>query len=318
MGIQSLYNLVDDKKRKEVLNFPVTVPCNQRILNVLSSKLKGYVEIVKKNKSKLVFNSKQVKLITTTVDNIKNVVEQINEACFDSAYDSFVKMMDLIKEEIFDDKNSVNDIFVNNSEISVFYRSRAGHHKEISDFYHVPITKNYLCRDYRFSEAGYPMLYLSHTKECSLVEFGNQETTTSKFTLKENNNLPKLKILDLAHPFFNMSDASSITDKTNFKFHLLWPLIASCYCISFWCEFENAQCNQINRSYKQEYTFPQFLSRYLRSNYPKIDGIRYFTVRNESLDSKELDMTNYALFTKNYNEKGEDRDLLDRFEIKII
>lgn len=98
--------------------------------------------------------------------------------------------------------------------------------------------------------------------------------------------------------------------------HQMWPIIASCYCLSFWCDHMNKQCNS-ERQYMEEYKFPQMISRCFREM-GDTDGIRYFTVRDEDLNPNEQEMVDYIFFTKNYDAHGIDRELRDKFCITIV
>ena len=340
METMSIYEAIkkngDCEEELHTLELPVYLTEGKKMSTSLSSKLMAYSSLIKKYASTLGFDNKQISLLNKSIQRIISIIKKIEKAEFDNAYSEFNILFSQLKNVFINKDCQLNPmLFVPTKDLETkLFRARQGDFmdKSIEEAYHVPLSKNYKCKTFRFSEYGYPMLYLSQTEKCARYEFKDAEDiTTYIFELKENdkndgNKEFEWKILDLAHPYsktaYNMwTNAPKIDEGkeaiNSFIRHLFWPIIAACYCI-----YDSSQLSdesyKIERTYKAEYVFPQFLSRYLREHHPYISGIRYFTVRNENLDSTSTDWTNYALFTNfsNAGDRDYDLDLLNRFIIK--
>ena len=166
----------------------------------------------------------------------------------------------------------------------VFYRMRKELDlKEERQFYHLPKSMRYKCNSERFSIAGYPCFYVGYSKNDCYVEISK---TGSMIGMSLNDD-KSLKVFDLT---FSEEQQSGDGLKDYLK---AFPLIASCYVVTMNCvEADSAK-------FREEYVIPQMLTSYLK-NKGKYDGICYYSVRNENLDTlgrDENDYRNLVLFT---------------------
>lgn len=316
----NIYDCVSkNKENLKCLYLPVTIDCNISMETEIKNKLNNYVDLLKQFQLKLGFDENQISRIKNLVEGICEVVTEIENIKFDNAYEKMKTLLNSAFEILEINKNDIPNEFVTQlQENTTLYRSRKGKFFKEEDFYHVPSVMNSKCKSYRFSELGYPAFYLSHTVDGSKVEFKNgDEISTAAFKYRGHENLP-IRILDLTLLGASKRSSNCQIGVGNYKMHYIWPIIATCYCISYWCKYTEKECGEIERDYKQEYVFPQMISRYLRENCPEINGIKYFTVRNFDLNSEEEKMAQYALFTKYYDNKGIDDSLINHFEIEII
>ncbi|MCH5214137.1 MAG: hypothetical protein J1E97_03015 [Muribaculaceae bacterium] len=334
---EAVKNNGDSEEELKILELPVYIKEGDKMSTILSSKLMAYSSLIQKYASTLGFDGKQTSLLNQCVEQIISLVKKIEEAEFDNAYSGFISLFNLLGKVLINNKGQFKSILlVPEKELETnLFRARGGNltDKPISEAYHAPLSKNYNCNTCRFSESGYPMLYLSQTEECLRYEFKDADEITiymyepKKYCNNDVKNDPDWQILDLAHPYsrqaYEIWTKAPKNDEVNviknsFIRHLFWPIIATCYC-NYHLSPSSDELAQKERVYKVEYVFPQFLSRYLRSHHPYVSGIRYFTVRNKNLDSTSLYWTNYALFTDFSNSGDDDYDfkLLTKFYIKF-
>ena len=182
----------------------------------------------------------------------------------------------------------------NSSKTLTLYKLRQEKHLFAhNDFYHVPFDKLYLSNTERFSAMGYPCLYLGYSAEDCLFELEKKKGTIAEMKL-----IAKLKILDLTMP--PLGTQRKINDM-----FLLWPLLAACYV---------APPRSLHANFKEEYVFPQQLTRYLlekgipkdekNTERVKVDGIRYYSCRKKDLDPQKEDYMNLVLFTKMHEDNS--------------
>lgn len=298
----------DDSSLLPILSLPVYIKEN-RLSPILCRRLEDYYGLVSdKLKNENEYDDNFFMDLRGIIDTIKKVIGLIDSCKFDEAYKEF--------SEYFKNSDVLKNCLVTlNTE--VFYRARCGEITSADDMFHVPVNKNYLCKSNRFSESGYPALYLSNSETGCMAEI-EAPWTVAKFKMKEAYS-DEIKILDLT--FLNFKTYKPIyedpgEDISQKAMHLLWPLLAACYCISFRCDIEHRQYEP-KRDYKVEYVFPQMLSRFLREE-RSVDGIKYFTVRDENLNPNEETMADFVFFTNGYNEHGVDERLRRKFDISII
>ena len=183
----------------------------------------------------------------------------------------------------------------------ILYRLRAQKNLFMhEDFYHVPFDKLYLSNTERFSAMGYPCLYLGYSAEDCLFELEKKKGTIAEMKLNG-----KLMILDLTLP--PLGTQRKINDM-----FLLWPLLAACYV---------APPRSLHANFKEEYVFPQQLTRYLleegipkdekNTERVKVDGIRYYSCRKKDLDPQKEDYMNLVLFTNMDKKKNRKKPLQD-------
>lgn len=189
-------------------------------------------------------------------------------------------------------------LYINQNQNLYRLCSYADNLKETKDFYHCPITLKEKNKPSRFGTKDDLLWYLGFTRKvCIECEARDKTACMAQFHIKPNESL---KVLDLTQ--------GNIFSKKNSKIdglcYLFWWLIACCYC--GFDKYDNDH---------NTYIIPQMFSKYIKENYPKIDGIKYYTVRNAQLDPNEKTYVNVAFFTRNYNEEGYDMDLCRKFEM---
>ena len=294
--------LKDDVGQVEILSLPILVYQGCSIFDVVSGKLSNYLYVVRKLLNNGEYDREFHYRMSSIVNGLIEVFMLISDCKFDIAYNRLKThpfIMDIIKP------------FIISSLPNVYYRARKGMFDKAKELFHVPSTKNYLCQSFRFSESGYPALYLSASKEGCKVEIPGK-ATIAKFLLR---NVEKtFHFLDLT--FLNLQNNELNVTKNQKELHLMWPIIACCYILTHWDSNNQRQDNAI-RFYKEEYIFPQLLSRFLRET-ALVDGIKYFTVRDELLDPSNDDKTDYVFFTKQYDKNGLDEILSSKFDINIL
>ena len=181
----------------------------------------------------------------------------------------------------------------NSSKTLTLYKLRQEKHLFAhNDFYHVPFDKLYLSNTERFSAMGYPCLYLGYSAEDCLFELEKKKGTIAEMKLNG-----KLMILDLTLP--PLGTQRKINDM-----FLLWPLLAACYV---------APPRSLHANFKEEYVFPQQLTRYLLEketvNGKEVNGIRYYSCRKKDLDPQKEDYMNLVLFTNMDKKKNRKKPL---------
>lgn len=195
-----------------------------------------------------------------------------------------------------------------------YWRIRKGKSSSIylSDLYHIPFNQIYLCKDDRFNTKGYPCLYLSWEERGCIQEmnYSPKEDTLASFLYDKDY---ELQVIDLTI----VNNAEYNTDKANIIGHIIWPLLAACYGISEYCKGSRKECTNISKNFKIEYVIPQMFAEYVHHQM-NLDGIKYYTVRNEHLDPSSSSMKNIVLFTNPKNRTKYDMDLLNKFNIDII
>lgn len=316
-----IYDLVreggaDDIK---VLEFPIQIDGNSSLSSVLTKRLSDYSSLIQRYMTD--FPNDQITIISDFCEKLNEVVILVDKWKFDAAYANFCATMDSVYP-IFDNSSSLW-MYLPDDYVLPLYRARSGEHKDEGKeaLFHVSYLSRKKCTSQRFSESEYPALYLSADKDTCNLEVLSESmkiSTMAEYRVKRCVN-PSLKLFDLTILNLPLDGVNKDTDyefkgKSNERgglaVHLLWPLLACCYVTV-------KNTNKCEKSDLKEYVIPQYLSRYLRE---KIDvsGIRYFTVRNPSLDSTSEKCTDYALFTREYDERGYDMTLFNKFDITIL
>lgn len=143
-------------------------------------------------------------------------------------------------------------------------------------------------------------------------EIGNNGTI-AEFLLKDPHTI---KVFDMSA--FKLNCAKHFQDdQRKEQLIVIWPLIAACNSIAYCCPVSKKECQSIKRNFKIEYVIPQMFAAYLKSK-NTVDGIRYYTVRDENLDPKAINMMDIVLFTKYSSETHYDEELLTKFDISIV
>lgn len=181
----------------------------------------------------------------------------------------------------------------------LFYRMRDKFDLvEKEQFFHLPVKMRSKCSSERYSIAGYPCFYLGYSKNDCFVEISRNGSMIG-LSLNERYNM---KVLDLTF-YEEQMNKSSIEN-----FIKVWPLIAACNLF-----FQRADTN--GAKFREEYIVPQMLTTYLR-HANTVDGICYYSVRNENLDTNgigENDFRNLVLFP-NISSAEYDMDLMNKFD----
>lgn len=307
-----IYKRVKGTGKEQVLELPIHVDSVENLSQVVVERLRNYLDIVQEYLSDYGDDfMEQLKLLS---ESLIKIFQDIDGCMFDKAYNRFkapVRPLEFLVSR-HDDNPFVDSLSVG----TILYRARTDKVDDIKGMYHIPSLRNFNCSSQRFSEEGYPALYLCRTREGCEAEISELQTL-AEYTVLED---AKLSFLDLTILKLNAEeittprwitvgtpDGSESVLERKRNIHLLWPIIACCY-ITY---------KDNNRKYKKEYTFPQFLSRYLREE-SKVDGIRYFTVKDDDLDSNTGTMSDYIFFTKQYDCDGFDKNLLSKFKIEIV
>ncbi len=328
MVLETLTKIIEEtigkSEAKKILWFPVTSrPCEE-YRTVLIDKLLAYTEILEKNKSsvfqkigcqdeveqKKVFTD--IKILVKGIDNC--LVSYLSGNQYQAYLSLFgalnkIKLSELINESIFI-KGLENE--------HTYYRIRKGKKTEKpEDFYHISFTKYHLCKDDRFNIKGYPCLYLSYSKDGCKKEmnYSTECDSIASFQFKSNNSR---RLFDLSWCEQKDNQNINLEPRNRKIIHILWPLIAACKSISRYCNETKCECTTEPKNFKIEYVIPQMLAEYVQYNL-KLDGIFYFTVREDDFNPTELNMQNVILFTKPSGRSKEyDMDLLNEFDIQPV
>lgn len=194
--------------------------------------------------------------------------------------DAFDKIFDILYKYGLK-KNIINL----SKEKDTLYRLRSQKYLlKREDFYHIPFDELYLSNSERFSAMGHPCLYLGYSEEDCLIELEQKKGTIAEYHIRKNLDATnQINVLDLTLPTFEKQKDSTIM-------FLVWPLLAACYVAV-------PRPETIHVNFKEEYVFPQQLTRYLLEK-EDVDGIRYYSCRNRLLDPTIKDYMNLVLFSE--------------------
>lgn len=300
---------------RDVLNLPWHIPMETSIVDFMKAAFSTYNLLVKDAQGADQDNILNTK-IEGTSSNLIQVMEKYLEGNISGAYESFKKVMKILSTE--DNLLPIKEI----ANGTPFYRARRGKgHKIENDFYHVPFNQRYLTNSERFSIAGYPCLYVGYSKEVCIKEMG-KDCSLIRMALKHPHSI---KVYDLT---LGEEDTFWHID----KIVILFPLIASCYLVPFYCKEREKECPPSPLNFKEEYIIPQLLTMYLMNEVKDeegnrlVDGIRYYSVKDVNLNPQNEEDMNLILFT-NYEPKENcyskicdqtipyyDMDLLNKFK----
>ena len=264
---------------RNILDFPLHVPMGMPLVSFLKDTFKKYcilLEFVQKNSN--LKSDISVAKVQGLCDGIISVMERYCQGKTVTAYTDFKNK---VMKEIFSD---IPTIELQNES---FYRMRniKGLHRK-SDFFPLPLNLRHLAGGQRFSLPGYSCLYLGYSKEVCKKEVGN-DGSVIEVSVKDGK---VFKLLDLT---FNDEDQD--------KFIKVWPLIAACYIVPFYCMRSKHVCKPETINFHEEYIIPQFLTCYIREEQPALSGIRYYTVQDTKLNPLNNEMKNVILFGNGTN-----------------
>ena len=284
---------------KDVLWFPIQIPQNVSFIEMFNNSLSNYIKLLSASKEIIDEVDDIICIVSDVSNRLIDVLNHYRNGDIIKSFEVFSRMMD-------DKYNNCLPIKKVESNI-VLYRMRGKTDiKEKEEFYYLPVSMRHKCSSERFSIAGYPCLYLGYSKKDCMVEV-NQTGSMIGLSLKED---VSVNVLDLT--FYKQQKER----KAFVNYLKSWPLIAACYMV---------KCNEeaYYASFKEEYVIPQMLTAYLKHKYNElnIDGICYYSVRNENLNPQgegENDYRNLVLFPYNNDvneENGTNRyELCNRFE----
>jgi len=239
--------------------------------------------------------------VCTLTSKLKKTIDDYLNGKVASAYSQFKEAMEPIKDFLP----------IKSVEKRVFFRMRAEEGlKDKKDFYHLPFNMIHLSKNERFSIDGYPCLYLGYSKSVCKKEI--LSGTIATFMLDE-----KLDgILDLT-----LGQGDEKKDIPDINLVQIYPLIALCYIVPFYCTVYEKECRPDKSFFRVEYIIPQLLTLYLREE-SMAKGIIYYTVKDPNLNLQgkgEDDFKNIVLFTNRENNNSEkyDEELMDKFTISL-
>jgi len=305
-------------KAKEILWFPITSSPDEDFCEILSQRLHQYQNALKNNidevfkevRGKTISKEQTISCVDILISGIEKCLESYRQGDLKKSYHYLFCALNKINlEKILKGSNRKCPL-----DQGTYYRIRKNlKTTSEKELYHIPFSKIHLCKDDRFNIKGYPCLYLSYERSGCETEM-NYDKNVDTLASFEYKGGESVNILDLTW-FFNENKFRN--EQESILFHILWPLIASCYGISRYCKGARKECTTVPKLFKIEYVIPQMFAEYVQFHL-KLDGIIYYTVRNEDLDISKSDMKNVVLFAEYKKGEDYDRKLMDNFKIKIL
>lgn len=307
----------DDCEAKKVLWLPITSNVNEEYTKILEQRLVIYYDALKRHIHSIYkdLGAEKIDYSEDQVLEFTNLLISGINKCHINYLRGNVFEAQKVLYDALDRCQSVFESFKDKLESNTYWRIRKNKTEYISkeDFYHIPFNQSFLCKDDRFNNKGYPCLYLSfEEKGCKTeMKFSNEKDSLSTFQYTATDK--DLIMLDLT----KVNNSEYTSDNVNIIAHILWPLIASCYGISRYCREIGCECPNVTKNFKIEYVISQMFAEYVHYHL-NLDGIIYYTVRNEHLDPEKPEMKNVVLFTNPKDGEVYDQDLLSKFNISII
>lgn len=287
--------------RRDILDFPLQVPMGIDMLCFLEDTFDKYYHLVDHICNTHKVDSSQIDLdrIVALGNTLIEVLCYFRKGKIAEAYFYFEKQMEKNYELL--PLWSLKD--------GDFYRMRKKRDiKRISQLYPLPPELRYLSGGMRFSIPGYSCLYLGHSESVCKLEISS---TGSMIKIKPKENV-EFNLVDLTFS----DDMLNGRNKEELKFIHSWPLIASCYIDQFYCLRGKCICPPEGVNFNEKYIIPQFLTTYIRKCHVEINGIRYYTVKNDNIDPfgrDEKDMRNIVLYIDSSSDQSYDA-FIDNFE----
>lgn len=306
--VKELRNVIEKAGKKyhlynehDVLFLPLHIPVRIPILLFMKDFFKKYISLIEDSTEILNQLDVDVKGVINKVCKFREAYIQMHEAILSGGADSaYQEMANLLASDDFFIKTEIK---LQDSP-ALFYRARSGiNWTQKEDFYHIPFNKTYLCGSYRFSIAGYPSLYIGYSKEVCKKEVRGKECSCIELSLKK-----ALRVVDLT-----WSQKEAKLGLTNFL--QAYPVIAACYVVPFFCKDLGKECPDVieKQTFKEQYIFPQFVTMFIKKNLG-VDGIIYYTTRDENLIPSKDEDKNIALFPKYAENILYDQELIDKFQ----
>ena len=288
----------------DVLYLPLHVPVGIPILQFMKVFFEKY---------KSLLNDSKAILKDCGIDDVGDIIEKVEK--FQDAYvHMHEKILSGEANEAYQEMESIlnsnegKEYFITTEikqqELPLrLYRARTGiNWTQKEDFYHIPFNKVYLCNSFRFSIAGYPSLYLGFSPEVCKKEVRGKDCSYIELTLTNT-----LRVVDLTW------DTKHITSKSTSAFLQAYPIIAACYVVPFYCKNMKKECPEVLQTFKEQYIFPQYVTMFIKK-YLGVEGIIYFSTRDEDLDPSKDNDKNIALFPKYDGNSPYDEGLIHKFE----
>jgi len=285
---------------RDILDFPLHVPMGIDMLDFLEDTFDKYYKLVVR-----IINNQDVENKDINIETIKelgkiliNILKCFRNGNIADAYLEFEKKMAEFEKLLP----------IVNIKGEEFFRMRKEKNLErISQFYPLPPELRYLSGAMRFSIPGYTCFYIGHSKSVCKKEINNVGSIV-KVKLKDD---VTFKLLDLT-----FREDMNNGGENESHLIMLWPLIASCYLDHFYCLLGKRVCKPRDIRFNENYVIPQLLTTYIRRKRKDIEGIRYYTVKDDSLEifgKGENDMRNVVLYVDSSSDKSYD-EFIDKFE----
>lgn len=297
-------NILDSGKN--VMELPLYFTATKPFMKNLKNFYSSYNNLISNKKLEDYIRKETIDIVEKFTKDLEDTVEEYLNGNIASAYNCFTKAISpIIKKLPITQVPKDTQLYRMRAEIEL---------TDPKDFYHLPFDKIHLSKSERFSIEGYPCLYLGYSKRVCELEISNG--SLAKFSVAK----PLENILDLTLNQSNGEKAISDVDLVT-----IYPLIASCYIVPFYCRFKETECRPEQSFFREEYIIPQLLTLYLKENNnangsDNINGIIYYSVKDPKLDVKgagENDLRNIVLFTKRDEDSNKtyDGNLINKFTI---
>jgi hypothetical protein len=192
--------------------------------------------------------------------------------------------------------------------------------------FHIPFESRHFASAVRYSVKGQPSLYLGNSLYLCWLECDNPSNLSDWYAARFDLDFERLKILDLSAStellkfIFETSviipatgkdiDPGKVTNSPtgeNWLEYLaasltIWPLVAAC----------SISAAHSNDAVKPEYVIPQLTMKWVQQSHD-IDGIRFFSTREQAIRSTQDISINYALLAK----ETEKREGYDQFLVEV-
>lgn len=285
---------------KDILDFPLHVPMGIDVLAFLEDTFDKYYSLLAHMHSLHASQSFNIDIdgIKKTGNAILDVLKLFRDGKIAEAYITF-------EQQVAEIYNLLPKWEMKEGE---YYRMRKERDiKRVSQMYPLPPELRYLGGSMRFSIPGYSCLYIGHSKSVCKKEISE---TGSMIVIKPQNGT-EFKLIDLT---FSEDMLNGGDDEM--KFIRSWPLIASCYIEQFYCLRGKQVCPPEGIRFNEKYVIPQFLTTFIRKEHNDINGIRYFTVKDQNIDPfgrNDKDMRNIVIYVDSSNVQSYD-ELIKKFE----
>lgn len=245
----------------------------------------------------------------TVQDSINDYYSWIVESINEFFQGNFDKSKEIIYDNFFDKNKRRQPLNVISSQPeTIFYRIRKNDTYnlfESNKMFHIPFENRELVANQRFSQSGYPCLYLGNSIYCCWEATGRPNIDTCNIIALKN--LNQLSFIYLGIPKFDIGVFHADT-----VYQLILPLVCS------------LKVSKKDGPFKPEYIIPQNVLSCLikrntmEDNLPKFDGILYtsnvFKTKQCLFNNRDL-LKNYVIPIKMSKEKGLCQTLVDSFEV---